>query len=137
MSLALAVSSSEPLKTRPDVSLAPAFEAYRARPRPEASSAVVRALLAARGSGLRGVLHVSDSLRAVAFSPDGTTLASAGADGPFQLWATASRTRRAARGAQRHGQRGDLQPRRQPRRVRRQGRQEQYAPGIRARRSCP
>jgi len=49
-SLALAASSLEPLRTRPEVSLALAFEAYRESPRPEASAAVIQALSATRRS---------------------------------------------------------------------------------------
>jgi WD40 repeat protein len=95
-SLALAASSFEPLRTRPDVSLALAFEAYRERPRPEAASAVVRALLAARRSALRGALD--DAIADVAFSPDGRLLATPGSRGVIRLWdpATQRQVRRLA-----------------------------------------
>ena len=76
-SLALVAASARPLATRPDIALAIAFEAYRAAPRPEARSAVVRALLAARESRVRGVAGPQGA-RSIAFSPDGKLFAVTG-----------------------------------------------------------
>ncbi|MDX6718163.1 MAG: hypothetical protein QOJ63_417, partial [Solirubrobacteraceae bacterium] len=90
-SLALAAGSVEPLHTRPDASLALAFEAYRKNPRPEASAAVIRALVAARRSGVRGVLAARVPLYDIAFSPDGGTLAAGDSDGTVRLWNPATR----------------------------------------------
>jgi WD40 repeat protein len=84
-SLALAASSVEALRTRPDAALALAFEGYLERRRPETHAAVVRALVAARRSGLRGVLNGPAS-PVLAFSRDGRTLAAGGVDGTVCLW---------------------------------------------------
>jgi WD40 repeat protein/transcriptional regulator with XRE-family HTH domain len=89
-SLALASLSNGLLTTRPDVSLALAFEAYREVPRPEARSAVIRAILAARRSHLRGLRTIPTALGAVALSPDAKTLASVGRASTVRLWDVAS-----------------------------------------------
>jgi WD40 repeat protein len=87
-SLALAgASSDEPLASRPDHALALAFEAYRARPAPQAHAAVLNALMATRDAGLRGILtghrgEISD----VAFSEDHRLIATASSDGTARLW---------------------------------------------------
>ena len=91
-SIALAASSAEPLATRPDVSLALAFEAYRTLPRAEARSAAVRALEEARRSRLRGVLPIGDDLRTLAFSPNGKILVTASFDKRVRLWDLTART---------------------------------------------
>ena len=93
-SLALTASSAaQSLKARPDVSLALAYAAYRVSPRPEASEAVISALIAARRSGLRSVLSGANA-SAVAFTPGGA-LATAGERAGLARWNPTSHARRA------------------------------------------
>ncbi len=92
VSLALVSSSAQPLGTRPDISLALAYEAYRERPHGEATAAVVRALDAARRAGLRGVLDAGAPVSKLAMRPNGG-LATVGFDGTVLVWDSAKRRR--------------------------------------------
>ena len=92
-SLALASASKEAGRHL-DVSLLLGLEAFRESPSPEAASAMVGALEAARGSGAEAILRGDDKgIRAIAFSPDRRILASADFDGAIQLWDTHARRR--------------------------------------------
>ena len=86
-SLALASAATEQLPSHFDEALLLALEGYRESPSPDAASAVVESLSAARRSGAVAVLRGDpQGVRAIAWSPDGRTLAAADFGGTVRLW---------------------------------------------------
>jgi WD40 repeat protein len=86
-SLALASSATPLVNSRPDIALLLGLQAYRVKPRVEARSAALAALIAARDPGVVAILHGhAEAVSSVALSSDGHTLASASYDQTIRLW---------------------------------------------------
>ena len=93
-SLALASAAKDEVGRHVDLSLLLGLAAFRVSPSAEAASSMVGALEAARDSGAEAILRGDrKGVRAIAFSPDGHTLASADFNGVIQLWDTRTRMR--------------------------------------------
>lgn len=86
-SLALASAAKEQLPGNVDEALLLALEGYRESPSPDAASAMVESLSAARRSGAVAILRGHPrGVRAIAWSPDERTVASADFNGTLRLW---------------------------------------------------
>jgi WD40 repeat protein len=88
----LTTRAQSQLPGRPDISLLLDLAAYGESPQPVAERNLVATLDAVRRSGAVGILHGhTDAVESIAFSPSGTTLASASGDKTIRMWSVTRR----------------------------------------------